>query len=346
MNLKERELYQFQAVDLGNLFHGAMERFSAKLRRGGFTWTTVPEAEREKFVKESVEECIVDYSNTILYSSARNEYMITRLERMLKRSIWALTKQLEKGDFVPEAYEMAYDSKRIDLENGNAMRLHGKIDRIDLCETEDEVLVKVIDYKTGAKAFDLGELYHGIQMQLLLYMNAVMEREKGRFPDKKIVPAALLYYQMKDPLVDKEENAVEIESKLLKELRPNGVVNESPEVIAHLDRMIEKQSHVIPVTKNKDGSLSKQSSVLSEEKLAMIAAFADQKARGIGAEILKGKAEIAPYDMDGHTGCDYCPYHGICGFDERISGYKYRKIGKESKDDILKKMEQEVQQWE
>ena len=346
LQLEERERYQFQAVDLGNLFHGAMEKFATKLRRGGFTWTTIPEDERELYIKESVEECIVDYGNTILYSSARNEYMVTRLERMLKRSIWALTKQLEKGDFIPEAYEMSYDSKRMELKDGNAMRLHGKIDRVDLCESGEDVFVKIIDYKTGAKAFDLGELYHGLQMQLVLYMNAVMEKEQGRFPEKNIRPAALLYYQMKDPLVEKEEAKSESEQKLLKELRPNGVVNDAPEVIAHLDREVEKQSSVIPITKNKDGSLSKQSSALSEEKLRLITSYANEKAKKLGTEILKGNVDIAPYEMEKHTGCDYCPYHGVCGFDERIPGYQYRKIGKESKEEILSKMEQEVQSWE
>ena len=272
--------------------------------------------------------------------------MITRLERMLRRSIWALTKQLEKGDFIPEAYEMAYDSKRMELEDGKAMRLHGKIDRVDLCETDDEIFVKIVDYKTGAKAFDLGELYYGLQMQLVLYMNAVIEREKGKYPDKKITPAALLYYQMKDPLVEKEDGKSDSEQKLLKELRPNGVVNASPEVIEHLDRDVEKQSSVIPITKNKDGSLSKQSSVLSEEQLQVIAKYADAKAKELGSEILSGKADIAPYEMENHTGCDYCPYHGVCGFDERIPGYRYRKIGKESKEEILRNMEQEVQSWE
>ena len=183
-------------------------------------------------------------------------------------------------------------------------------------------------------------------MQLVLYMNAVMEKEQGRFPEKNIRPAALLYYQMKDPLVEKEEAKSESEQKLLKELRPNGVVNDAPEVIAHLDREVEKQSSVIPITKNKDGSLSKQSSALSEEKLRLITSYANEKAKKLGTEILKGNVDIAPYEMEKHTGCDYCPYHGVCGFDERIPGYQYRKIGKESKEEILSKMEQEVQSWE
>ena len=346
LKLQEREKYQFEAVDLGNLFHSAMERFSIKLRRAGYTWITVSEEKREKFIKESVEECIIDYANTILYSSARNEYMITRLERMMKRTVWALTKQLEKGDFIPEAYEMSYDTNHIALDDKNTMRLHGKIDRVDVCKTEDEVFVKVIDYKTGSKAFDISELYHGLQMQLALYLEAVMEKEKGKYPDKKITPAALLYYQMKDPLVDKEDGEEAVEKSILKELRPNGVVNEAPDVIEHLDRGLEKQSSVIPVTKNKDGSLSKVSSVLSEEQLELVTKYAAGKAKEIGAKILVGHVEVEPYELEKHTACDYCPYHGICGFDERIPGYGYRKLEKEEKVDILEKMAEEVKQWE
>ncbi len=343
LKLKERELYQFQAVDLGNLFHGAMERFATKLRRGKYTWTTVPESQREEFIRESVEECIVDYANTILYSSARNEYMITRLERMMKRTVWALTKQLEKGDFIPEAYEMVYDSSHILLEDGNTMRLHGKIDRVDLYETEDEVQVKVIDYKTGAKSFDLGELYHGLQMQLVLYLNAVMEKEHKKYPDKKITPAAILYYQMKDPMVEPDIDETAIEQNILKELRPNGVVNASMDVVEHLDRTLEKQSNVIPVSLNKDGTFSKQSSVLSEEELLLLTQYAEAKAKEVGEEILQGNIKISPYEMDKRTGCDYCPYHGICGFDQRIPGYRYRKLGKVSKTEVIQKMAEEVQ---
>ena len=97
--MREREEYTFQAIDLGNIFHSAIEHFAKKLEAEGYTWTTLPEVRREELIEESVEESIVDYGNTILYSSARNEYIIKRLKRMMRRTVWALTKQLEKGDF-------------------------------------------------------------------------------------------------------------------------------------------------------------------------------------------------------------------------------------------------------
>ena len=154
LNLREREEYTFQAIDLGNIFHSAIEHFAKKLEAEGYTWTTLPEVRREELIEESVEESIVDYGNTILYSSARNEYIIKRLKRMMRRTVWALTKQLEKGDFMPGGYEISFggasglSTSDIALDGHGRMRLRGKIDRVDICEDEDNVYVKVIDYKT------------------------------------------------------------------------------------------------------------------------------------------------------------------------------------------------------
>ena len=205
LNLREREEYTFQAIDLGNIFHSAIEHFAKKLEAEGYTWTTLPEVRREELIEESVEESIVDYGNTILYSSARNEYIIKRLKRMMRRTVWALTKQLEKGDFMPGGYEISFggasglSTSDIALDGHGRMRLRGKIDRVDICEDEDNVYVKVIDYKTGAKAFDLGELYYGLQLQLVLYLNTALELESRKNHGKTVIPAGIFYYQMKDP---------------------------------------------------------------------------------------------------------------------------------------------------
>jgi len=347
LRLKEREIYQFQAVDLGNLFHSAMEHFSTKLENEGYTWISIAEKEREALIEESVEESIINYGNTILYSSSRNEYMITRLKRMMKRTIWALTKQLERGDFIPEGFEIVYDSGSIPLDDYNTMRLHGKIDRVDVCETDKNVFVKIIDYKTGTKAFDLSELYHGLQMQLVIYMNAAMNREAKKYPEKKVVPAGLFYYQMKDPIIGKQTDDKTREELLLKELRMDGVVNESSEVISRLDHQMEGQSCVIPVAKNKNGSLSKTSKVLSEEDFLLLAQYASRKARNIGSRIMQGETEISPYVMGDRSSCSFCQYKGICGFDEKISGYRYRKLEKfKGQEEILQRMREEAEAWE
>lgn len=345
LQLKEREEYKFQAIDLGNIFHSAIEHFSKKLEAEGYTWTTLPEEKTEAFIEASVEESIVDYGNTILYSSARNEYIITRLKRMMRRTVWALTKQLEKGDFIPNGYEILF-GKNILLSDYAKMRLRGKIDRVDVCEDDENVYVKVIDYKTGAKAFDLGELFYGLQLQLVIYMNAALEMEEQKHQGKKVIPAGLFYYQMKDPIVDKEEDEEALEQSILKELRLDGLVNADEQVVNHLDKNLSGNSVVVPVGRNKNMSLSKASKVVSGQDFGVISKYAGHQMKKIGTRILEGEAKIAPYEMGNKTGCDYCPYKSICGFEEKIPGYEYRRLSKLKNEEILAKMREEVSSWE
>lgn len=352
LQLREREAYTFQAVDLGNVFHSAIEHFAKKLEAEGYTWTTLPEEKREQLIEESVEESIVDYGNTILYSSARNEYIITRLKRMMRRTVWALTKQLEKGDFVPEGYEISFggasglSTSNIALDGYGHMRLRGKIDRVDICEEGDELYVKVIDYKTGVKAFDLGELYYGLQLQLILYLNTALELEEKKHRGKTVIPAGIFYYQMKDPLVEKEKEEEKLEQKLLKELRLDGIANAKEEVVRHLDRACSGNSLVVPIGKNKDQSLSKTSKVATQEEFAVISEYAKHQMKRIGARILSGETDVSPYELGEMTGCSYCPYKAICGFEEKIPGYEYRKLQKLKKEEVLAKMREEMTTWE
>ena len=352
LSLKERQEYRFQAVDLGNLFHSALEKFSNKLEKAGYSWTGMPEEKREAWIQDSVQECITDYGNSILYSSARNEYVIQRLTRMLRRTVWALAKQLEKGKFVPEGYEISFgacselETSDILLPELGRLRLRGKIDRVDIYETEDRLYVKVIDYKTGEKAFDLGELCYGLQMQLVVYMNAALEMQQKKYPEKQVIPAGLFYYQMKDPLVSRPGDEAELERNILKELRPDGIVQSTEEILDALDTGFRGTSQVIPASRTQSGGLSKSSKVLTEEEFGVIADFAKSQVKQVGTKILEGEAMIAPYELDGHRACDYCPYHAVCGFDERIPGFQYRKLEKLEQSEALRQMREEVQRWE
>lgn len=352
LKLQEREEYQFRAVDLGNLCHSSLERFSKKIEQEGYSWDQIPEDRQEELIQESVDESIVDYGNSILYSSARNEYVITRLKRMMRRTIWALKKQLGTGDFKPKGYEVSFGgawelkTSHIDLDDLGKMVLRGKIDRIDTYEDEEHVYVKIVDYKTGRQVFDLGELCYGLQLQLVVYMNAAMEMSRQESDGKQVVPAGLFYYRVQDPIVEKTEDEAELEDAFLKELRPDGIVLNRPEVISHLDRNIEKESKVIPVAKTKGGDVSKRSKVLSEEEFSLISEFAGLQVQKVGKQILEGEAQISPYKLDNQTGCAYCPYHGICGFDEKLDGYAYRELEKQKPEEALNMMRKEVGEWE
>lgn len=351
LSLQEREEFGFEASDMGTVYHAVLENFAGKLAESNLTWWDFTEDFATKAVKESVEAYAATYGETVLYSSARNEYAITRMSRILTRTVLTLQKHLKQGSFQPDDYELSFrfaedlDSIHVDLSEDEKMHLQGRIDRIDVSEDAEHVYVKVIDYKSGNRKFDLAALYYGLQLQLVVYMNAAMEMESRKHPDKEIVPAALLYYHIDDPTIETpvELTDEQINEQILAKLRMNGVVNSDPEVVERLDRYMQDKSVVIPVEKKKDGSFSARSGVLSREEMQLISSYVDARIRSIGREILDGKIAANPYEKGNEEACTYCAYKKVCGFDGSIPGYEKRQLEDLDKQALMQRMQETVE---
>ena len=348
LSLQEREEFGFEVSDMGNVYHAVLENFAGKLAESGRTWWDFDENFATQAIKEAVEGYAATYGETVLYSSARNEYAITRMSRILTRTVLTLQQHLKQGSFQPDDYELSFrfaedlDSIHVDLSEEEKMHLQGRIDRIDVSEDAEHVYVKVIDYKSGNKKFDLAALYYGLQLQLVVYMNAAMELESRKHPDKEIVPAALLYYHIDDPTIETpvELTQEQINEEILTKLRMNGVVNSDPAVVERLDRFLQDKSKVIPVEKKKDGSFSARSGILSREELHVVSAYVDTKIRQIGREILDGKIAANPYEKGNEEACTYCAYKKVCGFDGSIPGYEKRQLKDLDKQTLMQRMQE------
>lgn len=348
LSLQEREEFGFEVSDMGNVYHAVLENFAGKLAESGRTWWDFDENFATQAIKEAVEGYAATYGETVLYSSARNEYAITRMSRILTRTVLTLQQHLKQGSFQPDDYELSFrfaedlDSIHVDLSEEEKMHLQGRIDRIDVSEDAEHVYVKVIDYKSGNKKFDLAALYYGLQLQLVVYMNAAMELESRKHPDKEIVPAALLYYHIDDPTIETpvELTQEQINEEILTKLRMNGVVNSDPAVVERLDRFLQDKSKVIPVEKKKDGSFSARSGILSREELQVVSAYVDTKIRQIGREILDGKIAANPYEKGNEEACTYCAYKKVCGFDGSIPGYEKRQLEDLDQQTLMQRMQE------
>ncbi len=351
LSLQEREEFGFEVSDMGNVYHAVLENFAGKLAESGRTWWDFDENFATQAIKEAVEGYAATYGETVLYSSARNEYAITRMSRILTRTVLTLQQHLKQGSFQPDDYELSFrfaedlDSIHVDLSEEEKMHLQGRIDRIDVSEDAEHVYVKVIDYKSGNKKFDLAALYYGLQLQLVVYMNAAMELESRKHPDKEIVPAALLYYHIDDPTIETpvELTQEQINEEILTKLRMNGVVNSDPAVVERLDRFLQDKSKVIPVEKKKDGSFSARSGILSREELQVVSSYVDTKIREIGREILDGKIAANPYEKGNEEACTYCAYKKVCGFDGSIPGYEKRQLEDLDKQTLMQRMQETME---
>lgn len=179
--------------------------------------------------------------------------MLERTRRILRRTVWALQEQLKHGAFRPEGFEVRFQG--------------GRIDRVDIMEEPENnrVYVKVIDYKTGNTSFDLLALYHGLQLQLMVYLDGALQVEKRKYPDREIVPAGVFYYNVKDPMIQEKIHAdmESINEQMLKKMKMNGLVQADDNMSTKIDSTMAS----IPVSLNRDGSFSKRSSVASRSSL-------------------------------------------------------------------------------
>jgi ATP-dependent helicase/nuclease subunit B len=335
LSLEERREYKLAIPDIGNIFHNAIDHFSKRLDGGEYTWHTIPDEVREEWAIQSVEHAVEEYENSFLKSSKRNEYLITRMERITVRTLWALCNQIKQGAFEPAGYEMPFyhipDS---------TLTLQGRIDRLDLYEDEDKVYVRVIDYKSGSTFFDISSVYYGLQQQLSVYLSAAMDYLGKRYQGKEIVPSGIFYYHIDDPIVAKSEQA---EEDIYKNLRMNGLVNENSKVLALMDTNLagpdgtlraSVKSDIIPIETNKDGALTKRSSAAKEKQMKAMVQYVNNKLVEDSRQILEGDTKLNPYRSGDQVACEYCEYKSACGFDSRLPGHGYRNLAKKSAEEI------------
>lgn len=303
LRLKERVQFEISGVDHGNIFHKSMEHFSHELEKREKEWQDLTEEEAKELAGQCVEYVVGRYEGDKYFQSKRAEFMVRRMKNELVNSVWAMWRQMKAGNFYQyytEKYftgskEEGLEALRIPLEEGNEINLSGVIDRVDVSSTEEGELVKIVDYKSS-DWFDLSlvEMYYGLQMQLITYMAATKEMLQKEMPEKNIIPAAMLYYAIKEKNLEwKKESEEEHENRLLESMQSKGYVNVDP-----------------VVQENMDSEYKKTMSTIQFERLMN---HSKEKMKECGEQIMQGDIEVAPYSYDGRSGCDYCSYAGVCG---------------------------------
>lgn len=342
IGLKERERYGIESADMGNIYHGVLEIFTDMLKSRGLTWFDFDDETAKDLIDEAVERQGVKYTDAILFESEANKYIVSRMKAVMFKTVKTVAYQLRKSSFIPCEYEYEFD-KTLKGDNVN-VRLSGKIDRLDMAETEKGLMLKVIDYKSGSKDFSLLNLYEGRQLQMVVYMNRAYEDMKSKYPDKNIIPAAMLYYHIDDPIVETEGNVSEeaIQQMITSSLKQRGIIDDDDEVIRCLDNSGNQDSDVICVSRKKDGSYTKASEVMGREDLRVISEYADYKLLEIAGRMASGDISADPKIIGSGTNkndsCTYCDYAGICGFDIHMPGACKQVIESTTDEELLDKM--------
>ena len=341
LKLKEKEELKVQSFDTGSFMHDVINTFFEEINNLGIKLNNISDDEIEKIINKIINEKLLNENNYIFTSSEKYKLLVQRLKRIIIKSLKYIIQSLVQSEFKLEGTEVEFGEKGkynpiiLNLEDGKTVEIIGKIDRIDVAQDENKKYVRIIDYKSSVKNIDFGNVYAGLQLQLITYLDAVCKIED-------FVPAGILYFNLLEQLINsnKKISEEEIEQKIRNNFKMKGLILADVKVAKMQDKNLEKgKSEIIPAYIDKTGTLSpKLSSIASQEEFTKLQKYINKTIKQISNEIFKGNIELKPYYKNKKTPCEYCSYKNMCGFNSGIIKKNYNFINKLNKEEILEKI--------
>src|SRR5690625_431716 len=161
----------------------------------------------------------------ILSSSNRYKYIQRKLQDIIAQATYILSEQARASGFSPIGFELGFgledglDAVTIPLPNGYEIILRGRIDRVDQTEVNNNLYLRIIDYKSSSRGLDLVDVYYGLALQMLTYLNVVLSQSE-KWLGTQASPAGILYFHVHNPLIADAYNLTDdqVEQQILIEL--------------------------------------------------------------------------------------------------------------------------------
>lgn len=353
LKLKPKEELKIKSLNTGTFMHETIDEFfntvsekymlSAHDNNGiNSRLESLTDDEVKKIVDEIIDEKLKQAQNYIFISTAKYKILVLRLKRIIVKALKYIIETLVQSKFEILGTELEFNKNGkynpiiLELDDGKKVEIIGKIDRIDISKSPNGSFLRIIDYKSSAKNIDLNEVYAGLQIQLITYLDAACKQEDFE-------PAGILYFSLLEQMIkaDKKMNEEEIENKIRENFKMKGLILADINVVKMHDKTLESgQSQIIPAYIDKDGNLSeKKTSGVNKEQFNVLQKYIYKTIKDISKEILSGNINLKPYYKKGKTPCKYCEFKSVCGFDTSICENNYNFIGEFSKEEILEKME-------
>lgn len=323
LGLKEREVPKVGALEDGTVLHELLKD------AGDYLQAILSDTEAMKIAQELAEKKQEEYK--VYQTSGRFRYYWDKLQRSAAWSLQHLSRQAALSDFKHAAFEWEFSDKAgcgepvtVQLQNGQEIRLQGKIDRVDLWSEEEQRYVQIIDYKSGNKKIENEKLAAGLQLQLPVYMEAAEKNFHAK-------PAGFFYFHVTPKDVDAAKDD-ELWDKLMQNNRLAGIYVADPELAQHMDLSMGTGSGpglVIPggITKAGKMNMQSKSSYATAEQMEKLKGFVHGKIASMAEEILDGRVCRYPVDDGQKLHCIYCDYKNACPYDGSMPGARKRVLG-------------------
>ena len=350
LRLNERTKYELQNFDLGDIFHSVLKHISDRVE-GDFK--NLDRKKIRALTEEALEMILPKVQFNLLNSSAYYKYLSRRIGSIVETTLSALKYQTGFSKFVPQRFETGFRKSPKNKEELVAQPLHtkqgipinirGQIDRIDTYTKGDHSYVNIIDYKssTSSATLDLTKVYYGLQMQMMTYMDIVLQNQERLGLTDIVKPGGLLYFHVHEPRIKFENwskiDEEKLDKELIKSFKMSGLLNSDEEVIDAIDSRMEPSftSDIVPLGLTTKGAISKNTSRVADEDV--IRQFIQHNKNNFidtATHIMDGHTEVAPLKYKNTLPCQFCSYQSVCHVDGMIDSKRYRTV-----DETIKPLE-------
>ncbi|GIO21653.1 helicase-exonuclease AddAB subunit AddB [Oceanobacillus sp. J11TS1] len=347
LNLKERQTYKLDAPDIGQLFHEALRLITEWVQNEKTDFKELTKESSANYAHRAINKLSPVLQHQILHSSNRYTYIQQKLEEIIARAAFILSEQARQTDFSPVGLELSFGEKDsplpplvLPLENGYELLLRGRIDRVDKAELHQDLYLRIIDYKSSSRALDLLEVYYGLALQMLTYLDVVLTHSE-QWLGQQANPAGVLYFHVHNPMInlDNEKIGSDIEEKIFKSYKMRGLLLSDEEIAKMMDASLDMgSSNIIPAGLKKDGTFRSNSKIADEKTFEQLKNHIHVLLQKAGLDMTSGGVAINPYLKRDTEACTYCPFHAVCQFDPALEGNHYRKISNMKEEEIIEKL--------
>ncbi len=328
---KDEKEVDLDFIDIGDFYHKIIENVM-----NDWVALGLPEVD-EKILDEIYQKHYDAYlnKNYRFQYNAKNRYFALRLKGVLATSLRQVVEQLALGAFGDISNEVKFANSAdaaipaINLYNqaGKTVNLRGVIDRLDVANVVDTNYLRIVDYKSSAKKLDVNEVLHGLQLQLMIYLNAACHFVKAT-KNKSVKPFGAFYFSVDEVTInDNQALLSDTAESILAAHQLNGVFVDNIELLTALDSSFaDGEASKIIDAKHAKGGIKANRQNMTAAELEILKDYALLKAKQLARQLYAGNIAIKPVLSGGKVPCTYCGYNDICRFDNSKTGEDYQRF--------------------
>ncbi len=321
LGLSEDRRAQLDHLNIGTFLHAILERFLSEIRAEGISHAAITDEER----KARVQRIATEESERLLRCggtrATRESLQIRRLTRAAEVMAESLCREFShEGGYAPAFFELRIGGKdgprapSIQTEDGIEAYIYGTIDRVDTLRAGDDLYLRVVDYKTGKKAFSPSDLAEGENMQMFLYLRSLTENPSPEFkkalgiPESgRVIPGGAIYMNALTEDENQPSPPAEDRRVAMADTR-SGMILDDPVSIGGM------HPDFLPVKFNQNGSVSASSkkNLYTEEGWQALMQSLTEVAEGIASRMKAGVIPATPKKKGENSPCKHCAYKAVC----------------------------------